>query len=100
MEPSGVQNTAIQSVNDDLKQLVLNLQALIQVLRDQTPQNTMPELLTVEEVARLTKFNKRSISRMRINGEIPEPDQVGKSPRWQSTVIINWMANGCPKNDS
>lgn len=89
-----------QSTTDKLSQLAQMTQALVELLQQQVVRKGLPELLTIEELAAITKFHKRSISRKVIEGDIPEPIQVGRSPRWPSTVIINWIAKGCPKNFS
>ena len=100
MHQNNSHNLQSQKPNDELSQLVQMMRALIELLQQQGVRNGLPELLTIEELAGITKFHKRSISRKLIEGDIPEPIQVGRSPRWQSTVIINWIANGCPKNNS
>ncbi len=100
MHQNNSHNQQSQKSNDEFSQLVKMMQALIRLLQQQVIRNGIPELLTSEELAGIIKFHKRSLSRKLIEGDIPEPIQVGKSPRWQSTVIIDWIANGCPKNNS
>ena len=90
----------IERPEELLRRLAATLQLVTKFLQEQAKRNGMPELLTIEDVAQLTKFHKRTINRMVCNGEIPKPKRVGKSPRWLSTNIIQWMLNGCPKDNN
>ena len=54
----------------------------------------MPELLTLEEVIKITKMSKASIHRRRKDGSFPQPVQVGpRSVRFRSEDVQDWLSN-------
>lgn len=53
-------------------------------------------LLSGDALARLLQVSKRSLMRLRSAGKLPRPVQLGRSVRWRSTEIREWVAAGCP----
>jgi predicted DNA-binding transcriptional regulator AlpA len=54
-------------------------------------------LLTVKEVRLLTKLGESTIWRYVAEEKIPAPVKIGKAVRWKTSVIAEWIANGCPR---
>jgi len=57
---------------------------------------TTPTLITVEDVANLMQVSTRTIWRLLSAGKIPTPLRIGKSVRWRTNQIENWIEAGCP----
>lgn len=55
----------------------------------------MPEVLTVEQVARMLGFHPESIRRLAREEKIPAV-KVRNKWRFLRDVIIDWIAAGCP----
>ena len=66
----------------------------------QSPSSHCPQLLTVDEIARLLKVSNRTIWRMRSSGQLPEPVRIGGGVRWRQSEIKNWIEEGCPDQQS
>lgn len=49
------------------------------------------ELLTIEEVSRLTKLSEKSVRIMAQNGALPKPRIIGRSVRWLATELLEWL---------
>lgn len=57
------------------------------------------KLLTVDELAKRLACSSRAIWKWAAMGRLPAPVRIGRSVRWDSTVIDSWIANGCNTND-
>lgn len=55
------------------------------------------ELLTISDIARILKMDKRTVARKRAAGAIPPALLIGGSLRWSSRFFYRWIAAGCPK---
>jgi len=53
-------------------------------------------LLNGDALARLLQVSKRSLMRLRSAGKLPRPVQLGRSVRWRSNEIREWVDAGCP----
>ncbi|MSR60318.1 MAG: DNA-binding protein [Planctomycetaceae bacterium] len=53
-------------------------------------------LLTSDALARLLRISKRSLMRLRSRGKLPRPIQLGRSVRWRTAEIREWVEAGCP----
>lgn len=62
----------------------------------QLPYAFPPELLRIEQVAQLLNISERTIYRMQENASIPPPVELLGSKRWQRSVLLQWIADGCP----
>jgi excisionase family DNA binding protein len=56
-------------------------------------------LLTRDELSRMLKLSKRTISRMIATRKLPPPIRLGHSVRWREADISAWIDRGCPKVD-
>lgn len=53
-------------------------------------------LLTRNEVALIIRANEDTVSRMNVAGKIPRPVRVARRTLWPRSVILAWVAAGCP----
>ena len=65
------------------------------------PADTIPELLTTAEVAKMLSLGERTVSRWSRSGVMPSPVKLGAgrrpSVRYRRLEITEWMESGCPK---
>ena len=54
-----------------------------------------PLLLTATDIANSLQLSIRTIWRMRSEGKLPKPLEVGGSVRWRSDEFRKWIADGC-----
>lgn len=54
-------------------------------------------LLTIKEVADTLTVSQRAFRRLVDSGKAPTPVRLGRSVRWESNAIEQWIAEGCPK---
>lgn len=54
-------------------------------------------LLTVDALAARLSISRSTLYRSLQLGELPEPLRIAERLRWDSRVVENWLANGCPK---
>jgi predicted DNA-binding transcriptional regulator AlpA len=59
--------------------------------------NLPPELLDLQQVARVCQFSPRHVLRMAEAGRMPPPVKVGRCARWSRRTIENWITAGCPR---
>jgi excisionase family DNA binding protein len=57
---------------------------------------TSPQMLSVDDVARMLNCSPRHVYRLADSGRMPQPLKLGALNRWPSEVIEGWIANGCP----
>ena len=58
---------------------------------------SIPELLTLKDIARLTKIAERTLRRWDMAGRMPQPIRCGKRIiRWRVDVIERWIVTGMP----
>ena len=57
--------------------------------------SSLPELLTIRELARALKLSPRSIWRLVRNRQLPSPIRIGGSIRWRVVDVSQWIAKGC-----
>ena len=58
--------------------------------------DSLPEMLSAEELADWLKISKRTVWRLKSAGAIPKPVKIGRSVRWQRTDVSAWLEKGCP----
>jgi excisionase family DNA binding protein len=58
--------------------------------------NSLPSMLSADELAEWLKISKRTIWRLKSAGAIPQPVKIGRSVRWQRTDVAAWLEKGCP----
>jgi excisionase family DNA binding protein len=63
---------------------------------NRTDGSLQPELLDVNDVARLLNCSPRTVCRLADAGRIPRPVKLGRLSRWPSQAIEQWIADGCP----
>ena len=61
-------------------------------------QVSVPEVLTVNDVAKLLKLSIRSVWRHVATNAIVKPIRIGRSLRWRASDIATWLAS-IPHND-
>ena len=54
-------------------------------------------LIPVEEVASMLGVSERTLWRLLSAGKVPEPLRIGRSTRWRSAEIREWIERGCPR---
>ncbi len=59
------------------------------------PLNSLPELLTIRELARALKLSPRSLWRLVRKQQLPAPFRIGGSIRWRVVDVSQWIAKGC-----
>lgn len=53
---------------------------------------TMQKLLRINEVCSYLSISRRTLQRLRSNGDFPAPDVlIGKGPRWKEDTIAKWI---------
>ena len=57
---------------------------------------TQEILLTAKEVAKLLRLSMRSFWRLKSEGVMPAPIKLGRSIRWATRTINDWIDRGCP----
>lgn len=58
--------------------------------------STVGLLLTSDALARMLQISKRSLMRLRSAGKLPRPVRLGRSVRWRTVEIREWVDAGCP----
>lgn len=56
------------------------------------PEPQRSPVMTPEDVAAMLHINVRTLRRMRLAGELPEPLQFGTRVRWRRADIEKWIA--------
>ncbi|NMC21743.1 MAG: helix-turn-helix domain-containing protein [Thermogutta sp.] len=65
-------------------------------MKESKESGVQPELMPVDDVARLLSVSRRTVWRMRDSGHLPAPVRLGGAIRWRRGDIENWIASGCP----
>lgn len=60
----------------------------------------MDSLLDVSEVADVLGVSTRHVWKMHSSARLPGPVRIGRSVRWRSSDIDQWIAMGCPNRES
>jgi len=58
---------------------------------------TESALITATELANLLGISVRSVWRMESSQKLPAAVRLGGLVRWQRSVIMQWIEDGCPK---
>lgn len=53
--------------------------------------SSLPELLTIRELAKVLKLSPRSIWRLVRNRQLPSPIRIGGSIRWRVGDVSSWI---------
>ncbi len=53
----------------------------------------LDELLTVQQVAELTKFSRGRVYRLAARGVLPAPIRIGHRVRWRRSDLLAWLAS-------
>jgi excisionase family DNA binding protein len=59
-----------------------------------------PILISAEEVAKLIHVSERTLWRLLSAGKFPQPVRIGRSTRWRSAEVREWIEKGCPSPSS
>lgn len=60
----------------------------------------VPELMTTKETARLVNCGERTLWRWSRSGIAPAPIKInGTVVRYRRAVMMEWIADGCPRVD-
>ena len=57
------------------------------------------ELLNVGGLARALKISVRQVWKMLSRGDLPAPIKLGRSVRWRSVEIAQWLDAGAPTRE-
>lgn len=57
------------------------------------------ELLTIQEIAALTKLCPRTLRKLKATGRMPKAVKLGAAVRWRASDIRFWVEVGCPGLD-
>ena len=58
------------------------------------------ELLTAGDLARRLKVSLRQVRYLKAEGLLPEPILLGRSERWGSAEIAEWISAKCPSRET
>lgn len=65
------------------------------------PANVLPELLSKASVCELLdNVTPKHVENLVRSGRMPPPVYLGRSPRWQRRVLLEWIESGCPVVDA
>jgi predicted DNA-binding transcriptional regulator AlpA len=67
---------------------------------DTQPPTMASAVYDTDDLAALLSCSTRHIARMRDAGKLPPPGRIGNLVRWSKVVIDDWLAAGCPAQDS
>ncbi len=56
---------------------------------------TIPHLITAEELAKLMKVSERTLWRLLSGGKLPKPVRIGRNTRWRLAEVTDWIERGC-----
>lgn len=56
-------------------------------------------LLKIDEVAERLGIAKSTLWRLNASGKIPRPVRIGRSTRWRSDELEDWVEIGCPPRE-
>jgi excisionase family DNA binding protein len=59
-----------------------------------TGHNSLPSVLTVEEVADLMRVDRKTAYAAIADGDVPGVRRVGRCIRVSRDALLNWLANG------
>lgn len=57
---------------------------------------TVPTLVTAEELAKLMQVSERTLWRLLSAGKVPQPVRIGRNTRWRLAEVLEWIEHGCP----
>ncbi len=55
------------------------------------------QLIGIEEVALILDASVRTIRRWIASGKVPKPVQIGHKLKWRTSIVQEWIEDGCPK---
>lgn len=73
--------------------LVVDLEATAAALRMMRPDEHGKDRLTMAQVAQHLGLSVRTVQDYRLDGRLPEPMMVGRTPTWSREQIDQWQAN-------
>ncbi len=53
-------------------------------------------LLTADVVAAMLNVSERTLWRLLSAGKVPQPVRFGRSTRWRTAEVRDWIERGCP----
>ncbi len=59
----------------------------------------LPQLLTVEAIAKLLHVSVRTVWRLRRDAALPPPLKIGGGLRWRMSDVRTWIEQGCPEQE-
>lgn len=74
---------------------------MLTALDTDEPGNVVPELLSKSTVCELLdNVTAKHVENLVRSGRMPAPVYLGRSPRWQRRVLLDWIESGCPVIDA
>jgi excisionase family DNA binding protein len=61
---------------------------------DSSVSETLPAVLTVDELAAFLRLDRKSVYAAVRNGEIPGGRRVGRAIRFSRDTVLRWLADG------
>ncbi len=61
---------------------------------------TMSEFYTIRDLARMLQCSRRTIRRMKADGQLPDCVRVRGMVRWRCERVREWLDRGCPDRSS
>jgi len=53
-------------------------------------------LVTADVVAAMLNVSERTLWRLLSAGKVPQPVRFGRSTRWRTAEVRDWIERGCP----
>ena len=69
-------------------------EGLARVAPEMPPEDGLPAVMTVDEVARLLRVNPKTVYEAVDRGEIPGVRRVGRVIRMSRDVVLRWLTEG------
>jgi|GEM_PF-1263064 len=83
----------MHSIEEKLSEIQATLKTLTDTLSAQPQENF--KLLTIKEVSEIIGFNPDWIYKNIAANKFPKPEKIGRSSRWKSTTIQEWLIQNC-----
>ena len=66
-------------------------------LRDKA---NLTELLTARDLAKYLRLSIRMVWKLNTEGLVPKPVRIGRSVRWRTWEVAEWIWAGCPSREA
>ncbi len=61
---------------------------------------SLVELMTAGDLAKRLRISIRQVRKLHSEALVPAPVKLGRSARWRTTEIGEWVAAGCPSREA